>query len=418
MIPILFAPYVDVGYVDEGSSSEYPEYWARSWTKTLLGYLPDCITCTHTEERNGSYELEMTYPDTGTNANLIAVNCIVQVKGANPFENEADFPMFRIYKVERSLSGIVSVRARHISEWISHIVVIGKYISDPTFHWYFDGKVTHPTEVWRYLNYFRNRFFAQDEGLPLGFKAPTIEPLTDPTVYTLRSPSSVRSYLGGGELQEPDRSFLQVWGGEYKYTGWTIELMASRGVQHGLEIRYGLNITGINIDDDVDGVNTVVVPYFQTETDFVLGRTAASPYSAAFPYDRDIAIDFTQEFATDNEGGYRRPTATQLQTAAAAYIARNDIGNPVRMVDIDIALLEQTKEWEKYHAVADLQLCDTVRLVYDRNGLNLTANMKVVELTYDVLRERTTNVKIGTIQRTMVRELAQNTLYRQFRQTT
>ena len=37
----------------------------RNFTSNGLGRLYDALSCTVTEERNGSYELEMTYPVSG-----------------------------------------------------------------------------------------------------------------------------------------------------------------------------------------------------------------------------------------------------------------------------------------------------------------------------------------------------------------
>lgn len=396
MIPVLYAPTVAVEYELNALGTMYRPV---SWTKTLLGYLPDAITCTHTEERNGAWELEMTYPDTGQNANLIAVNCILQVQGADPTEDESDFPMFRIVK-RTPVLGEIHVTARHITEMLSSVAIWSfsrrKYsVQGPAA--YFDFL------LWRSVGPYPDGW----KTAPFLFSSDIETEGVQYINYT--APSSFKSYLGGGDLPEGAQSMLQIYGGEFKYTGWEIQLLQSRGENRGLELRYGLNISGINIEEDMDGIVTGILPYYIGEEETTQGaRIAYSSYRRLFPYDRIKAMDFSSSFSST-------PTMEELSVAAEAYLERNDIGNPVRMIDVDIILLEQTKEWKQYNMMANLQLCDTVRLVYDRNGINLTADMKVVELTYDVLRERTTNVKIGTIQRTMVKELAQNTLYRQYR---
>lgn len=407
MIPILYAPSISIEWGTEPSPVEdIDNNVPLSWAKTILGYLPDAIKCVHTETRNGSYELEMTYPDTGTNAALISNNCIIQVKSADPYEDEPNFPLFRIYKINRDLSGMIYIYARHITEWMSYQAVLP----------YEDGhvmeySVTNPYEFFSYLRFRHYKYPAyRDNGIVFDFYTDIEDEIS--AVIRFSDPTSVKSYLGGGDLPEGARSMLQIFGGEYKYVGWQIQLLQNRGVNTGYELRYASNISGINIQEDVDGIFTAVLGYalLQNGTYVYAFERAKAAYLTAFPVVRTRAVDFTSSFSSEDT-----PTWQDVAAAARSYIDTQDIGNPVRMIDVDIVLLENTKEWEQYGAIADLQLCDTVRLVYDRNGINLTADMKVVELTYDVLRERTTNVKIGTIQRTMVKELAQNTLYRQYR---
>ena len=49
-----------------------------------LGALRDAIYCTVTEERNGSYELEMQYPITGQHYDSLAMRGLVKAK-PNPY---------------------------------------------------------------------------------------------------------------------------------------------------------------------------------------------------------------------------------------------------------------------------------------------------------------------------------------------
>ena len=84
-----------------------------------IGLLRDCIRCTVTEERNGSYELELTYPITGQHYAALALRALIRAK-PNPNGNEQDF---RIYKISRPIGGKVTVNARHISYDLSGVPV-------------------------------------------------------------------------------------------------------------------------------------------------------------------------------------------------------------------------------------------------------------------------------------------------------
>ena len=61
MLPVLFSPD------------------ATSWENFGLGVLVDAISCEAEENRNGSYELELTYPITGAHFADITLRCLISV---------------------------------------------------------------------------------------------------------------------------------------------------------------------------------------------------------------------------------------------------------------------------------------------------------------------------------------------------
>ena len=85
-----------------------------------LGRLSDAIKCTVEEERNGTFELEMTYPITGIHYSDIAVNRIILAKTEDGGNNQA----FIIYKISKPINGIVTINAEHISYLLNGYVVM------------------------------------------------------------------------------------------------------------------------------------------------------------------------------------------------------------------------------------------------------------------------------------------------------
>ena len=84
-----------------------------------IGALPDCVSCTVTEQRNGSFELALEYPVDGLHYESLRQRALVRAK-PNPFAEEQ---YFRIYKISRPMNGIVTVYARHISYDLSGVPV-------------------------------------------------------------------------------------------------------------------------------------------------------------------------------------------------------------------------------------------------------------------------------------------------------
>ena len=76
-----------------------------------VGVLSDCVSCVVTEERNGIYECEFSYPITGAFYGEISPDRIVKVKASE----YADGQLFRIYRSSKPINGIVKFYCQHIS---------------------------------------------------------------------------------------------------------------------------------------------------------------------------------------------------------------------------------------------------------------------------------------------------------------
>ena len=86
---------------------------------TVKGFLPDALTCIVTEERNGVYELSLTYPVTGQMFSELAVDRFLKAKP----NDTSELQLFKIYEITKPLNGIVTVNAEHISYALSHYPV-------------------------------------------------------------------------------------------------------------------------------------------------------------------------------------------------------------------------------------------------------------------------------------------------------
>ena len=82
-----------------------------------IGRLVDAISCTVTEERNGEYELEMEYPESGKLFKELKHSRII---GAVPSEDAA-IQGFEIYKISKPINGVITVDARHVSYRLSYV---------------------------------------------------------------------------------------------------------------------------------------------------------------------------------------------------------------------------------------------------------------------------------------------------------
>lgn len=321
-----------------------------------IGLLRDCIRCTVTEERNGSYELELTYPITGQHYAALALRALIRAK-PNPNGNEQDF---RIYKISRPIGGQVTVNARHISYDLSGVPV--------------------------------SPFSAQNAPAALaGLKAHAAAEcpfdfwtdLSTTAAFAVSVPSSIRSLLGGVE-----GSILDVYGGEYEWDNTTVKLHARRGTDRGVTIRYGKNLTDLTQEENCAEVYTGVYPYWAGSDGSGLVQLPEKVLAAQGDYGfvRILPLDLSEKFE-------QPPTEEQLRTAAQTYMKQNRIGVPKVSMTVSFAQLGQTEEYEGKALLEQVDLGDTVRVEFPKLGVSASA--RCVKTVYNVLLDRYDSVELG-----------------------
>jgi len=205
-----------------------------SFTTLGLGVLKDAIECSVTEEINGNFELEMTYPITGSHYKDITLKRIIYAK---PNSNDSEQP-FRIYSISKPFDGKVVINAEHISyDTLGYIV---KAFSGTDF----GDTLTKINE-----NSFPNCPFS------LINNPDNIRIIN--TTMELTKPTNLRTLLFG-----ESGSLLDIYDGEYYFDKFNICLKKNRGINRGLKIRYGKNLTDIDFDESSEKMYTGIFPFF------------------------------------------------------------------------------------------------------------------------------------------------------------
>lgn len=312
-----------------------------------LGPLTDCLRCEVSEERNGKYELVLEYAAEGIHADDIQVNRFIMAK-----PNFTDNPqIFRIYKVSKTMNGKFTVNAQHISYDLS-----GKVISTGTA-----GSCTAAC-------------------LLLEASAGNFTITTDKTVsadFVIKEPSSVRSWFGGKQ-----GSLLDVYGtAEWYYDNYACSLKLNRGMDRGVQIRYGKNLTALSQEIDMSNLCTGVIPYYiddETNTKVVGAKVSTG---LVLDVDRDQAVDFSSD--VDPESA--TPIATQLATLASNYITNNIFTRVFSSITLDFVQMGELKD--------RVDLCDTVHIFFEPLGISVA--LKCVATVWDVLQERYIQTTFG-----------------------
>ena len=325
-----------------------------------VGCLTDCITCYVHEKLNGVYELKFTYPITGVHFSDIKVGAIVD---AIPSDGKA-VQHFRIETITKPIGGKVTVEATHISYQLSYVPV----------------KPFDAVGVLEALNGLK------ENSLTINPFSVWTDISNTATKYSQKEPASFRQRLGGVA-----GSILDCFGGEYEFDNYTVKLYAHRGIDRGVVIEYGKNLTDLEQEESIDKVITGIVPFWKDSNgDKVVSieTPIESEYASKYPFKRTVVKDFSTNFE-------KEPTVEQLRAYTESYIKNNCVGVPQVSLDVSFVALEDTEEYKSLSRER-INLGDTVTVRFSELGVD--AKAKVIEYKYDVLAERYDSLKIGSVR--------------------
>lgn len=207
-----------------------------------LGNLNDASKCEVTEELNGAFELVMEYPVTGIHYEEIQLNRILYTKTNIDGEKHA----FRIYAISKPIRGIVTVNAEHISYDLSYIVVD-----------HFEAQNSQDA-----ISGINGNLGGQSGCMPAGSVYPDFiiySDINQEKDMIVKNAASKRSLLCGNS-----GSFVDIFGGEIKYSngGTRIDINTTRGLNHGVVIEYGKNLTDVEQEENCASVYDYVCPTY------------------------------------------------------------------------------------------------------------------------------------------------------------
>lgn len=339
----------------------------RKFAGNAIGYLMDCISCTVTEERNGIYECEFSYPVTGPLFSEISENRIIYAA----HDDTEDGQPFDIYGRSEPIDGVVTFYAHHIS------YRLGKQTALP----YTASSAS--SALSQLASHIVNRG---------GFTF--VGDTTASGAFYFSVPTGVRNLLGGAE-----GSLLDIYGGEYEFNKFSVILHDRRGVDTDVAIRYGKNLTDYTHDIDTTDSYNAVVPYWYKEADDedpdgILITLPERYISVPSPTPRIMAIplDLSSEFE-------EQPTSGELRELAQKELKKTDAWKASDNYTIDFVALWQTEEYKQFAVLQKCKLCDTVLIYMPLYGVN-GIREKIVKTVYNALLDRYDEITLNRLPAT------------------
>lgn len=322
-----------------------------------LGRL-NAMSCVVTEERNGIYEAELTVFIDDEHFSSLSVGSVLKL-----MTNEG-LQMFRVYQITKPINGVCSVYAHHITYDLAKAPVMPFTATGATN--VVNGLVSHTASTYEFTM--------------------ITDIVNALSVFTLTEPKYFRECLGGYQ-----GSVLDVFGGEYEWDNTTVKLLAHRGSDNGVQIRYGKNLTDIQQETNIESMYDAVIGY-ATVNDTTTTGTVQMITQVSSP--KTMIIDFSDEFDDDET-----VTVEKLNTLALNYIQTHDMTAPRVSIDVSFVALASTDQYKDIAPLEHVKLCDTVHVLFEKLGVNASA--KVIKTTYDSLNERLLSVEIGDAKSTM-----------------
>jgi phage minor structural protein len=341
----------------------------KNFTNGGLGALTDAITCTITQETNGSYELEMEYPIHGILWEQITPRRWIY----------ANNQPFRIYKITKTNEITFKVYAEHCSYLLSYM----------TFRYILNADKVTPKDVLKSLsdNIVDTNPF-------------TFDTQWDDTSCYFNSLGlvTVRQLLCGEE-----GSILDVFGsGFYTFDKWTVHLTKNTKETPQYAIRAGNNIESFSITLDDSDIFTAVKPYWtgtnsegaEERTVLGYGEIVKGEYFENYPYQYTKMLDCSSAFQSV-------PTQDQLKEYSEAYLANNISKQITSMTfDFDSSLIQNIDirnniVGHKVKTITRPEINDLV--LVDLYPYNIQATARITSITYDALRDKPTKYGFGYI---------------------
>lgn len=340
-----------------------------AFTSNGLGRLRDCIDCKCSEERNGIYEVDFSYPVDGANYDLIQCGRIIGVT----HDETGDVEPFDIVSYSKPISGVVSFHAVHISYRQRGIVASGTNINSLADAFAVLTSSAQPSNPFTYEADFTSSAYASSfDG----------------------TPRSVRQFLGGIE-----GSILDAYGGEYEFDKFRVILHRSRGQVRDFVIRYGVNLLDYKDDTDYSETYTSCVPYWRGNDNgqdvTVVGNRVDLGGTAYNGQNICASIDLSDKFEN-------APTTAELETLALNLMRSKQTNLPAQNIAVDFVRL-QDMGYEGLDNLLQCNLCDSIKVEFPRYGMSGT--YKIVKTVWDVLADKYDSMELGQLSTTLAEAL-------------
>lgn len=333
-----------------------------------LGPIKTTTKATVTEERNGSFILDMTVVIDDEVFPLLLENRIIKADAGHLLKEQR----FRIKRIVPNAKNKATIYAEHVS-YLSAELPIKPDLGVS------NGNAQAALNQWKSGLIGENEFTVDSDISTANSAKWRIDKFKNP-----------REILGGVE-----GSILDKWGGEYRFDNYHISLLKKRGTTAETMLSYGRNITDFEQERNITTTYTSIYPYAiysdEKQNEHLVtidGYVVDVETVNNFPNRNVLVVDFSSEFDSKDI-----PTKQKLETLAKQYIKANNVGIPKVSIKVSFLDLSKTADYQNFAPLEQVNLCDDVFVRYPKQKVSTTA--KVVKTVWNVLTETYDEIEIG-----------------------
>lgn len=208
---------------------------------------------------------------------------------------------------------------------------------------------------------------------------------------------------------DDDNSFVNRWGGEILFDNYSVIINERVGGDYGVELRYGKNIPLDGLVETIDtrGIATIIYPVAYNGRRMSGDGYISSDIVYDYPTVKVITMTFEDvKLAEDASEDDAENGVIICADQAALDEALTDkckeqfelgLDKPNVSISADMVLLSDTEDYKDYKVLETVSLGDTIHCRHNRLGI--VTDARVIELTYDALSKKVTDVVLGDFQR-------------------
>lgn len=202
-------------------------------------------------------------------------------------------------------------------------------------------------------------------------------------------------------LLNPETGLTALYGAALVRDNWEMYVLHDPGLNRGVTVEYGKNMTGITYTENYDSIVTRIIPVGETKDgeDLMLDgvQYVDSPNIGLYP------VIYTQELRCEGcKVGDDKLTTAQARAkmrAQAQAVFDNGGDMPTIEMDVDFVNLGDTAEYAQFKDLERLFLWDYVLVRHKLLGIDVTS--RIVSIRWDCLLERMDGMSIGAVGKTL-----------------
>lgn len=334
-----------------------------------IGILSDCKKCLVTEEANGSYTVELSFPiNAKFSSQLEDHNYQIKCK---PNATD-DFHIFYIYNHYKDMAtGLLYVYGKSRTMKLGNRAVKKLEFERATCQEamkYLEKSMDQPSDIRLFSDITR----------------------VGSTSIEVSNPLKCIKGIEG--------SLNQIFGGEMKHEPFKLSLLNRRGRDHVTTFRYRKNLTGLKVETNFDGLLTRIFPYADVqnnegETERIFGNPVDS--LNINKYDGEIYSEYVQ--FTEDQGVTDQKSLNEVSKKYFSSMNPN-CDQPNISIELNIRKMEDTALAKRFKKFREVGLFDTFDIFHERFKINITA--QITKVIYDSLNERVESLEAGDTQYT------------------